>query len=68
VTKDDAFKAVDRAFDGAVARLFDVFVQGLAAGEQPDVLAARATKGFAHAVETHGRLLAVVDTHFPEHS
>lgn len=66
MTKDDAVKAVDRAFDAGVARIFDVFVQGLAAGEKIDALTARAGRGFDHAVETHGRMLAVIDHHFAE--
>lgn len=64
--KEDAVKAVDRAFDAAVARLFDVFVTGLVSGDSADVLAPRATKGFGHAVETHGRMLGIVHDHFPE--
>ncbi len=66
MTKDDAVKAVDRAFDAAVARLFDVFVAGIAMDESVDVLSDRAAKGFDHAVKTHGRMLAVIDNHFSE--
>ncbi|SDD95808.1 hypothetical protein SAMN05216337_1017155 [Bradyrhizobium brasilense] len=67
MTKEDAVKAVDRAFDAAVARLFDVFVSGLSSGDSAAVLTARATKGFDNAVKTHGHMLAVVDHQFPEH-
>ena len=64
MTVDDAIKAVDRAFDAAVAHVFDIYVQGLASGEKAEELAARAGRGFAHAVEVHRRMTAVAHDFF----
>ena len=64
--KEDALKAVDRAFDNAVAHLFDVFMQGLAGGEGLDALILRASNGFTHALQTHRRMTDIVARCYPE--
>lgn len=66
-SKDAAQTAVDRAFDAEIAKIFDIFVQGILLKSPRATLIERAGHGFEAAVETHRDLLLMVDRFFAEH-
>jgi hypothetical protein len=64
VNKDLALKAVDDAFSAGVARMHQVFVDGLLGNTDPTVLTNRFRAGLKAHVETHQHLAEAVEAYF----
>lgn len=65
MNREDAIQAVDDAFADGVKHLYDVFVQGLEAGEpKPAVLAEHFRNGLAFHCDAHGKTTAIVNDYF----